>query len=31
MYDLPYHKEKDEQIIKKFVDQHLLLAFGSVN
>lgn len=22
MYDLPYYKEKDEQIIKEFVDQH---------
>jgi transcriptional regulator len=22
MYDLPYHKEKNEQVIKEFVDQH---------
>ncbi len=22
MYDIPYHKEKDEQVIKDFVDQH---------
>jgi len=22
MYDLPYHKEKDPQVIKEFVDQH---------
>ncbi|MFI5218978.1 MAG: FMN-binding negative transcriptional regulator [Bacteroidia bacterium] len=22
MYDLPYHKEKNEQVIKEFIDQH---------
>jgi transcriptional regulator len=22
MYDLPYHKEQDEQVIKEFIDQH---------
>ncbi|MEI7801388.1 MAG: FMN-binding negative transcriptional regulator [Bacteroidota bacterium] len=22
MYDLPYHKEKNEQIVKEFIDQH---------
>jgi transcriptional regulator len=22
MYDLPYYKEKNEQVIKEFIDQH---------
>lgn len=22
MYDLPYHKERNEQVIEEFIDQH---------
>ena len=31
MYDLPYHKEQDAQVIKEFVDQHPFAYVAGVN